>query len=226
MVRPLKGSERYQLVAGERRWRAARMAGLDEVPVIIRELDDRQTMEIALIENLQRENLDPVEEANGYGALIDEYGLTQEEVARRVGKSRPAVTNALRLLSLPDEVLGLVRDGSLSAGHGRALLACSDAQVISAIAADVVKKGLSVRETERLAKKKAPAKKAETEAAPEGAPEAVPAKSVTAFEVEQSLTERLGRRVTVVSGKKSGTLVIEFYGEDDLKELSHRLAGE
>ena len=214
VVRPIEGSERYQLVAGERRWRASRMAGLSEVPVVIKDLDDRATFEIALIENLQREDLDPVEEAKGYRALMDEFGMTQEDVAAKIGKSRPAVANSLRLLSLPEDLLDMVSEGTLSEGHGRALLACQDEERMRLLAGEAVKKGLTVRAVEKLAKPSAKKKPTASK------------KDVTEYEIEQSLSERFGRKVKVSRGRKGGRVEIEFYDEDDLRALSRMLAGE
>ena len=152
VVRPMPDGS-YQLVAGERRWRAARMAGLSQVPVVIKELSDSETMALALIENLQREDLNAIEEAMGYRDLMENFGLTQEQVSAKVGKSRPVVTNALRLLGLPEEVRGLLSEGKLSAGHARALLSLGEEELIRQAAADTVKKGLSVRQVEALAKR-------------------------------------------------------------------------
>lgn len=152
VVRPLPDGS-YQLVAGERRWRASRMAGLSSVPVVIRELTDSQAMELALIENLQREDLNAIEEAAGYRELMDRFGLTQEQVAQRVGKSRPVITNAMRLLNLPEDVREMVVDGRLSAGHARALLSLEDEEMIRVLAREIIKKGLSVRQVEAIVKK-------------------------------------------------------------------------
>ena len=167
LVRPISDGG-YQLVAGERRWRASRMAGLTEVPVFIREMSDRQVAEVALIENLQREDLNPLEEAKGYAQLMKDYSLTQEQVAKSVGKSRPAVANAMRILELPEEVLEYVRNGKLSAGHARTLLPIKDKQTLLKLAEEIVLKDISVRETERIVKslvnpkkEKSPTKKAE-----------------------------------------------------------------
>ncbi len=211
LVRPLLGGG-YQIVAGERRWRAARMAGLTEVPAVIRELDESQVMELALIENLQREDLSPLEEAQGYAALIDTYGLTQEEVAETVGKSRPAVTNALRLMKLPEEVRSMLEEGVLSAGHARALLALPEEEAMVALAKQVKEKGLSVRQVEELVKKASRMEKQETK---EKKTRKIPYFS----EAELALHDHLGRKVTVNGTKKKGVLQIEFYGEEDLKEL-------
>lgn len=216
LVRPLIDGG-YQIVAGERRWRACRMAGVFEVPVIIRELSDSEVMEIALIENLQRENLSAVEEAEGYKMLIDTYNFTQEEVSRSVGKSRPAVANALRLLALPEEVLTMLRNGKISAGHARALLALPDKDEITKIANLVVAEGMSVRALEKLVKR------LEKEQQPKI--EKKTKRSNFFSEVELSLQEYLGRKVVVSGGRnnKAGVLKIEFYGEDDLSDIARRL---
>lgn len=207
---------RYSIIAGERRWRASRMAGLTEVPVVIKEADEQTLMEIALIENLQREDLNAVEEALGYRSLIDTYGLTQEEVAKKMGKSRSAVTNALRLLALNDNELEALRRGSISAGHARALLSCEDdatrAKMLIA-AAD----GASVRELEKTA---ADAKKAKSAA------KTAPQKKPTFYsEVELSLKNEMHRKVHInPSGNGKGTLTIEFFSDDELAEFAKRLA--
>lgn len=217
VVRPITSGGRYQLVAGERRWRAARMAGLTEVPVIIKELDDEQVFAIALIENLQREDLDPVEEAEGYQKLMDTFGLTQDEVSQRVGKSRPVIANSLRLLSLPQEVLELVSSGKLSQGHARTLLSLSDKDGIKELAREIIDKELSVREVEKIVKhmqngEEPPSSKHTSRV------------SVLESEVARCLAERLGRKVNVSSGKNKGIIQIEYYGDDDLKELCKILA--
>ena len=205
----------YQIIAGERRWRASRMAGLAEVPVRVIEADDRTTAELALVENLQRENLNPIEEAKGYKTLIEVYGLTQEETAKSVGRSRPAITNSMRLLSLSEDVLRLVEDGKLSAGHARALIPITDEKTQLDAANEVISKSLSVRKTEALAARltKEPKEKSE------------PAKPFVDYsaEVEKELGELLGRRVHLVSGKKNGRIEIEFYGADDRENLIERL---
>ena len=207
---------RYSIIAGERRWRASRMAGLTEVPVVIKEADEQTLMEIALIENLQREDLNAVEEALGYRSLIDTYGLTQEEVAKKMGKSRSAVTNALRLLALNDNELEALRRGSISAGHARALLSCDDeatrAKMLIA-AAD----GASVRELEKTA---ADAKKTKSAA------KTAPQKKPTFYsEVELSLKNEMRRKVHInPSGNGKGTLTIEFFSDDELAEFAKRLA--
>lgn len=213
LVRPLTTGG-YQLVAGERRWRASRMAGLKEVPVVVKELTDVETMEIAIIENLQREDLNPIEEAEGLQALIDKCGFTQEEVATSVGKSRPAIANALRLLKLPEEVRAMTRDGSISAGHARALLAFDNDVMIKEAADNIIRNNLTVRDVERLAKM--------TE---KTATRRTGSKRRDSFydEVELSLTEVLGRKVKVYNGRGKGTLEIEFYSAEDLKEIANKL---
>ncbi len=219
LVRPLFAGG-YQIVAGERRYRASLQAGLREIPVIIRELNDKETMEIALIENLQRKDLTPVEEALGYDALMKNHGFTQEQVAESVGKSRPAVANALRLLSLPEAVRQLVTDGSLSAGHARALAAIEDGETAAKLAREIVDKGLSVRGAESLAKS---AVKKKSLKQTDGRKSRKP----TYFaEVEMALCENLGRRVTVIPSKngKGGPLSVDFYSDDELKLLANRLA--
>ena len=206
----------YQIIAGERRWRAAKLAGLHEVPAVIIEADDRTVMELGLIENLQREDLNPIEEAAGYQTLIDEYGLTQEEVSKRVGKSRSAVTNALRLLSLPDAVLLLLEEGRLSAGHARAILSCPVKELQKKLAQKVVSDGLSVRQTEALAKRLAKAEEALDE--PPAAPTAGDF-SLYLRDAEKDLSSRFGRKVHIINGKKKGKIELEYYNTDDLNLL-------
>ena len=200
----------YQIIAGERRWRAARLARLSEVPVVIIEADDRKAMELALIENLQRQDLNPVEEALGYKSLMEDYGLTQEEAAARVGKSRPAVANALRLLGLNPEVLELVRSGSLTAGHARAIASLKSEKKQQEAAKKVIALSLSVRQTETLCKNM------EKEPAPKK--EEVFAVDYVA-ECEKSLSKCLGRGVKIVNGKRKGRFELEFYGQEDLQKL-------
>lgn len=214
LVRPLT-SGGYQLVAGERRWRASRLAELKEVPVIIKELSDTEAMEIAIIENLQREDLNPIEEAEGLQALIDKCGYTQEQVATSVGKSRPAITNALRLLKLPEEVREMAKDGTISAGHARALLAFDNQPMMIECANQIVSKKLTVRDVEKMAKRPA-AKSTEQKIA----------KRRDSFydEVELSLTEALGTKVRVYNGRNKGTLEIEFYTLEDLKNIANAIA--
>ncbi|MEG0979330.1 MAG: ParB/RepB/Spo0J family partition protein [Oscillospiraceae bacterium] len=219
LVRPMTDGS-YQLVAGERRWRASRIAGLTEVPVVVKEMTDEQAMEISLVENLQREDLNPIEEAEGLKLLIDRYGLTQEDAAARVGRSRPAVANSLRLLNLPDQVRTLARDGKLSAGHARALLSFSSDDEMIKIAADIVKSDLSVREVERLAKS---ADKADTIKAEKR----IKRRDTYFDEVELALSEMLGRKVKVFVSKGSrGTVEFEFFGKEDLAQLAKQLDAE
>ncbi len=210
LVRPLPNGA-YQLVAGERRWRASRLAELKEVPVIIKELTDTEAMEIAIIENLQREDLNPIEEAEGLQTLIDKCGFTQEEVATSVGKSRPAITNALRLLKLPEDVREMTKKGDISAGHARALLSFDSQALMQEVAAKIVSDKLTVRDVEKLAKRP---KTAETKKAPRR-------RDSIYDEVELSLTEALGRKVKVYNGRSKGTLEIEFYSADDLKNIAN-----
>lgn len=214
LVRPLPIGG-YQIVAGERRYRACRMAGLTEVPVTIRELSDTETMEIALIENLQREDLSPIEEALGYKALIDEHGFSQEEVATSVGKSRPAIANSLRILKLPDSVLEYVKQDKISAGHARALLMLDNEEDMLELAELIYKKDLSVRQAEKLAKKK-----------PEVEEDTQPERKPSFYSmVELALNESLGRKIKVNKnkGKQGGVLQIEFYSDEELTELSNKL---
>ncbi len=211
LVRPLADGG-YQLIAGERRWRASRMAGLTEVPVVIREMSDSEAMELALVENLQREDLNPIEEAQGLALLMETYGLTQEQAAKRVGKSRPAVANSMRLLSLPQDVLAMVERGELSAGHARTILALENAGQITALANEIVKKNLSVRETERAVKVllKGDAKKEKR----------VKKRDTYYDEVELAVSQALGRKAKVsLSAGNKGTLEIEFFGKEDLSKL-------
>ena len=215
LVRPMPDGS-YQLVAGDRRWRASRMAGLTEVPVVIKELSDDEAMALAPIENLQREDLNAIEEAQGIKALMDTLSLTQDEAAERVGKSRPAVANALRLLKLPDSVIALVSDGKLSPGHARALLGFKDEQDIIETADLIIEKGLTVRDVEKLVKKRNKEPKAEKPAA---------RRASYYDEVELALTDFLGRKVKVGTkpGKESGVLEIDFFDKDDLTRLADAL---
>lgn len=213
LVRPLAFGG-YQIVAGERRWRAARMLGLDEVPVIIRDLTDIETAQIALIENLQRENLNPLEEAQGYRSLQEDFGMKQDEISRIVGRSRSAVANALRLLKLPEEVQELLVDGSISAGHARALLGFSDESQMILAAQKAAAGLLTVRQLERMASEK-----------PETEPK-LPQTNPYFREMEISLHERLARKVKVDFKKNKGTLTLEFYDEDDLRALAEKLVKE
>ena len=204
----------YQIIAGERRWRAARMAGLQEVPVIVMEADDRKAAELAMIENLQREDLNPMEEAAGFQALMEQHHMTQEEAAQRVGKSRSAVANALRLLNLTPPVAKLVEENKLSAGHARALLPLSPALQEKAAEA-VISGGLSVRQTEALAKRLS-AEKKDKPAAPAGVDYAA--------EAQKELSSKLGRGVRIVTGRKKGRIELEYYDLDDLNDLLEALA--
>ena len=201
----------FQIIAGERRWRAARLAGLSEVPAVLMEADDRKTMELALIENLQRQDLNPVEEAMGYHSLMADYGLTQEETATRVGKSRPAVANALRLLSLPAEVLLMVRKGTLSAGHARAVLSLKTEKQQLEAAHKIANLGLSVRQAEMLCKNMAKA--------PVDTQETITLAVDYVAECEKTLSRQLGRGVKIVNGKRKGRFELEFYGQEDLQVL-------
>ena len=200
----------YQIIAGERRWRAARIAGLHEVPAVVIEADDKKTMELALIENLQRQDLNPVEEALGYQTLMADYGLTQEETAKRVGKSRPTVANALRLLSLCPDVLEMVRSGQLSAGHARAVLTLKTEKQQKEVAQKIIALGLSVRQAELLCKNM------DKPAQPK--PEVTLAVDYIA-ECEKSLSRHLGRGVKIINGKRKGKFELEFYGQEDLQRL-------
>lgn len=217
LVRPLLNG-RYEIIAGERRWRACRLAQLEEIPVIVKALDAQSAGEIAMIENLQREDLNPVEEAFGYRSLMDKYGLTQETVSIRVGKSRSAVANALRLLNLPENILAALSEGSISAGHARAILA-TDTDGHREILFKMALEGANVRELEAAAKafaKGASGKKSPT-----------PPKPTFFSEVELSLKNELGRRVTVKAGKgESGTITLEFYSKQELTDFANKLAGK
>lgn len=204
----------YQIIAGERRWRAAKAAGLKEVPAVVIEADDRKVMELGLIENLQREDLNPVEEAKGYQVLLKEYNMTQEDISLRMGKSRPAIANALRLLDLPDPVLQLLEEGRLSAGHGRAILSAPSKSDQRALAQQVIDEGLSVRQTEVLAKKLAQPKKED----PEKAIATDPYK-IYRDAVAKELSDRFGRRVSIVHGPKKGKIELEYYDDSDLDAL-------
>ncbi len=217
LVRPLD-SGGYQIVAGERRWRAARMLGLDEIPVNIRELSDSEAMQIAIIENLQRENLNPVEEANGYNELIEKYGMTQDKVAKMVGISRSAVANSVRLLALPKRVLGMLEEGKLSAGHAKALLGINDEEMLIAVANRAADGGMTVRQVENLAQKSTQSKTKEDK------PKKISDEERYCKEMQISLQLSLGRKVEVKHGKKKGTITLEYYGVDDLRSISELLA--
>ena len=217
-VRPLP-SGYYQIIAGERRWRAARLAGLTEVPVRMMEADDRTTAERALVENLQREDLNPIEEAKGYQLLIEEYGFTQEEAAKSVGKSRPAVANALRLLNLTPEVMHLVETGELSAGHARALVSVSEPALQLQAAKEILSKALSVRKAETLAAK---VLKKSREGEKEDSPEAEDSVDY-AKEISSELTKLFGRKVMLKDKKGNGKIELEYYGADDREFLIGKL---
>ena len=212
LLRPLLTGG-YRIVAGERRWRAARMAGLTEVPAVVREMSDTEEMLFALIENLQREDLTPLEEARGYRTLIDAQDFTQEEVSQAVGKSRPAVTNALRLLNLPEDIQQMLENGEITAGHARTLLSFKREEDMR-LGAKRAKEGTSVRELEALAKRLNQQK---------DAPEQKPRKNQYFEEAQLAVGEYLNRKVKVAGTKKKGTLQIEFYGEEDLQNLLHDL---
>ena len=216
LVRPLPLGG-YQIVAGERRYRASRMAGLTEIPAVIRELSDNETMELALIENLQREDLSPIEEAKGYKTLIDTYSMSQEQVAQTVGKSRPAVANTMRLLLLPDDVIELVENGDISSGHARALLSLEDKALMSNVADEIVKKNLTVRQVEKMVK--------DLLKKPQERTRKVKQKPSYFSEVELALSEYLGNKVVVTPSKdgKGGTLAIDFYSLEELKDLANKL---
>ena len=201
----------YQIIAGERRWRAARLAGLSEIPAVVIDADDRKVMELALIENLQRQDLNPIEEALGYRSLMEEYGLTQEDVSTQVGKSRPAVANALRLLLLPEAILEMVQAGQLTAGHARAILSIKSEKKQLEAAKKIVNLGLSVRQAESLCKNlsKEPSLKQQT----------ITLAVDYVAECEKSLSKQLGRGVKIVNGKRKGRFELEFYGPEDLQVL-------
>lgn len=209
LVRPMPDGG-YQLVAGERRWRASRMAGLTEVPVVIRDLTDAQVAELALVENLQRENLNPLEEANGYKELSEKFGYTQEKISEIVGKSRPSIANALRILNLPESVQEMVSNGNLSMGHARAILSLEDDKMKTDLAKLVIANDLSVRETERIARNMV-----------KEAPKKSKAKKRNPYydEAELALSEVLGRKVKITKSSKKGALEIEFFDDADLKKL-------
>ncbi|MBE6903635.1 MAG: ParB/RepB/Spo0J family partition protein [Ruminococcaceae bacterium] len=208
---------RLCIIAGERRWRAARLAGLEEVPVIVRDYDEQKVREVALIENLQREDLNPVEEANGYKSLMDSYKLTQEQIAAKVGKSRPVIANALRLLNLPGAILGMLESDEITAGHARALLSFENAEEAENVARRIVKEELTVRQVENLAKAKPSQKQEEkNELISKG----------DLLILKKQIEEALGRKVKINIGANKGKVEIEFYGSEDLNSLISKLAGE
>jgi ParB family chromosome partitioning protein len=213
LVRPMDDGS-YSIVAGERRWRASRLAGLEKVPVVIKEMTDNEAAELALIENLQREDLNPIEEANGYKTLMDTFSMTQEQVSQRVGKSRSAVANALRLLSLKDFESDALQNGEITSGHARALLSIPDSE-LRREAFELAKSGASVRELERISKQQSP-----------GITMKKPKLRNKAYvEVEAALAEQIGRKVKISGNGKSGTLQIEFFNEEDLFDIAKKLAG-
>lgn len=205
----------YQIIAGERRWRASRLAGLKEVPVRIIDADDRRAMELALVENLQREDLNPIEEAKGYRSLIDEYGMTQEEASQSVGKSRPAITNALRLLNLTPPVMAMLEDGDISAGHARALLAIHGEADQLRVATRVVEESLSVRQTENLAAKLAE----QAEKGEKQIPRRNPLEVDYIADTEKQLASSLGRKIMIKDSGKKGRIELEYYGTEDREAL-------
>lgn len=218
IVTPRDGG--FELVTGERRWRAAQRAGLRTVPVVVREVDERELLEIALVENLQREDLDAIDEAEGYRQLVEEFRLTQSELARRVGKSRPAIANALRLLDLPDEVRGWVREGALSAGHGRALLGLDDRSGLVGLARETARRGWSVRQLERRVRR-------ENGGPSRARKEEDPATARERVRLEEELQRALGTRVRLhADGRGKGRIEIQFYSFEDLDRLVGRLKGE
>jgi ParB family chromosome partitioning protein len=212
------GSGYYQIIAGERRWRASRMAGLQEVPARVVEADDRKATELAMVENLQREDLNPVEEASGYKTLMADYGLTQEEVARRVGKSRPVVANALRLLALPANLLKKLETGDLSVGSARTLLALSSEEQMQAAAKAIAENNMTVRDAEKLVKTLKKEKPEKVKSGKGG--------FVVNYveEIENTLTKSLGRRVKIVEGKHKGRFEIEYYDQEDFERLYELLS--
>lgn len=212
IVSPIGGG-RYRIIAGERRWRAARKAGVRKVPVVVKDVSPQEIMEIALIENLQREDLNVIEEARGYQRLADEFHLTQEQMARRVGKSRPVVANALRLLTLPESVVELMEQGKISLAQGKVLLSCPRKEEIPALAGLCAEKELTVRELESMIKKlSAPPR-----------PVKMPIDMLYYDELAKGLSETLGRKVSVLPGKKGGRIVLEYYDNDDLNALAEKI---
>ena len=206
-----QSSGRYQIIAGERRWRAAKAAGLKTIPAIIKNYEDKEAAEVALIENLQREDLNPIEEAKGYKSLIDGFSMTQEEISKRVGKSRSAITNSLRILNLPDEIIKFVISGEISQGHGRALLSISDDNLKIEIAKKIINEGLNVRQVENLVKNL-------------GTPKKPKSKKTTQLDIEiksieEKIAKSLSTKVTIKHGTKKGKIEIEYYGNDDLDRI-------
>ncbi len=221
VVRPL-GDDRYQLVVGERRWRACRQAGLQNIPAVIRRVDDLASSEMMLIENVQRKDLNPLEEAQAYKRLIEEFGLTQDEISRRVGKSRPFIANTLRLLQLPPEVQALMAKGFLSAGHGKVLLGLSGPAQQSRLAEEIVRRGLSVRDTEKEAQRLQGAKKASKGARQKKNPR----QDLELADLEERLRKLLGTKVRIKTGRRGGRIEIEFYSQDELARLLEWFMGD
>lgn len=218
LVAPI-GEDRYRIIAGERRWRACRLAGLEEIPALIREYSPREISEISLVENLQREDLNPVEEALGYRNLMELYGMTQEQIAETVSKSRPAIANALRLLALPEPLLEQLRSGALSAGHARALLSVEDAEGRQALADKIIAEGLSVRQAEELAKK--------TKKEEKNHPAADPAVTQAIRELENRASARVGNKVTIRhKSNNKGKVEINYYSVDELEKIIEILEGD
>ena len=214
-----KKGELYTIIAGERRWRAAKQAGLKEIPVIIKEIEDRESAEISIIENIQREDLNPVEEARAYKTLIDEYGLKQEDIAERVSKNRSTITNSLRLLNLCDEVLDMLESGQISAGHARCLITVEDKETQKLLADRIVEAGLSVRETEKLVKNPDAVRKGKEKKTKE-----TKEKNIYIADIERRIGEELGTQVVINEGKKgSGKIVIDYYSQDDLDKIIAKL---
>lgn len=216
IVKPSE-KDRYTIIAGERRWRAARAAGLNKIPAIVKDIDEKEMLELALIENLQREDLNPIEEAEGIHSLIDNYGLTQEQVAKRLGKSRPSITNALRLLRLPKQVRNLLEEGKITTGHARALLALNNQTKIMELAELIVEKNLSVRETENLIKNIKENRRLKKKSKTIEKPSFI-------MELESRMEESLGTKVTIQQGKKKGVIEIEYYGNDDLERIIKKIS--
>jgi len=213
LVRPLNGTGRFELIAGERRWRAAKEAGLTQIPAIVRDASDQEALEIALIENLQREDLNPIEEAHAYEQLATQFKLTQEQIAEKVGRNRATVANAMRLLALPGEVLSWVADGRLSVGHAKAILGLQIAEEQQLVAERVLKRSLTVRDTEKLVEQLKGDTKVRSRAL------GGPLKSAHVLAIEERLQQKLGTHVSVVHGKKKGRIEIEYYGNDELSRL-------
>ena len=229
IVRRIEDSpaEMYRIIAGERRWRASKLAGLTEIPAIIRDMDDAEALQLALVENIQREDLNPVEEAYGMAHLIDMYGLTQEQVAHTVGRSRSAVANSIRLLGLPAEALEYLRDGTLSVGHARALLAIQDGKHLMEVASHVIDRGLSVRDTERIVQQLAKARQNAGNEAPAKSASSTNGADARYFEaLESRMTDKLGQRVKIRQGAKIGVLQIEYTDGGQLERMVKQLCGE